>query len=352
MSSSGYPADFHKSPEPLPSPRTAAVREEEDSFQQQPLQLDHQFHLLQQIREDQVSIGGVAKNKDPTKDTYFEPYYTLSKLVYHLSRHIFQPEEYAVATWMGFWGLLAVTCANFVLSPMRDAAALQVGVQHIPRLTLASSLLAFLSSVPIGWLFEAPDPKRRKVWKTMGLTRGETQGTSLALFYRCFALCVLCYAVGFKAVDSSWSWIPQWLRISFQYTTTAEEKSANDIVSVVLTWIQTMLGQLGQLMYIAFFLVIHLMKLHSLSLIWGVASEAMEYEDVARKKGKEMALRRPSSRDIPSPIDKSSTRLQRLALLSFGGTLGGILGRYVLRQCLNLVCAYVFFSVSLPNRTQ
>ena len=107
----------------------------------------------------------------------------------------------AAATWIGFWALLHVTCATYVLTPMRDAIALAVGVDLMPQLTLASTVLAFRSSVPIGWLFEAPDPNRRLVWKRMGLTRGETQGTSLALFYRCFALILLSYAIGFPLLE-------------------------------------------------------------------------------------------------------------------------------------------------------
>ena len=56
------------------------------------------------------------------------------------------------------------------------------------------------------------------------------------------------------------------------------------------------------------------MKLHSLSLVWGVTTEAMEYEELARKR---------------KHIISNKTRLQRLALVSFGGTVGGVLGRYV-----------------------
>jgi hypothetical protein len=43
-------------------------------------------------------------------------------------------------------------------------------------------------------------------------------------------------------------------------------------------------SRFGKLFYVAFFLVVHLMKLHSLSLIWGVTSEAMEYEEQAEKR--------------------------------------------------------------------
>lgn len=282
--------------------------------------------------------------------TYFEPYYMSTKLIYSISLRIFQHEECAVATWIGFWALLNVTCANYVLSPMRDAVALQVGVQHIPKLTLASSVLAFLSSVPIGWLFEAPDPNRRKVWKKMGLTRGETQGTSLALFYRFFALSVLSYAIGFQLVD----WIHNgtllslisfvvpsaWLESLTNSTATTTAASAGAtttmgtetiwsfsamkglVFSTLSGWIPYILSQLGQFMYIAFFLVVHLMRLHSISLVWGVTTEAMEYEDVARK-GQEQ---RHSNTAIV-PKKKVKTRLQRLALVGFGGTLGGIWGR-------------------------
>lgn len=228
----------------------------------------------------------------------FRPQYHSTRLLQLLSKVLLM-NNYSIhenSTWMGFWALLFVTCANYVLSPMRDAVALAVGVANLPKLTLASTLLAVLSSVPIGWLFEAPDPKRRKLWKRMGLTRGDTQGTSLALFYRTFMVCILSYAFGFfvcRQKDGE-------QHIDFHAT------EANSVGGL---W--AILQQLGQLMYIAFFLVVHLMKLHSLSLIWGVTTEAMEYEDAARKR-----------HNIPS----SKTRLQRLAFIGFGGTLGGILG--------------------------
>jgi len=175
---------------------------------------------------------------------------------------------------------------------MRDAIALAVGVEHIPKLTLASTLLAVISSVPIGWLFEAPDPMRRKVWKRMGLTRGETQGTSLALFYRMFAMSVLSYAIGFKMVD---------------YFGTSESTASEQQWSLYAT--------LGQLLYVAFFLVVHLMKLHSLSLVWGVTTEAMEYEEVAQKR--------------MGNSGGSKSRLKRMAFVGFGGTLGGIFGSLI-----------------------
>jgi len=103
----------------------------------------------------------------------------------------------------GFLSLLLLTMANYMLSPMRDATALAVGVSHIPTLTLASTILALVSSVPMGRLFEVPDPMRRgKHWRDrIGLTRGETQGTSLALFLRCFAICLVGYALTFKVLE-------------------------------------------------------------------------------------------------------------------------------------------------------
>lgn len=244
------------------------------------------------------------------KQQAFHPMYNTSLFLEYLShtwwfqRNQKEGVMYS-STWLGFWAMLHITCANYVLMPMRDAVALAVGVQHMPTLTLASTVLAFVSSVPIGWLFEAPDPARRKILKKLGLTRGETQGTSLALFYRTFALSVLSYAVGFKSIrlfqNSSW----------------------------------VLLAHVGQFLYIAFFLVVHLMKLHSLSLMWGVTMETMEYEEVARKE------------------HGSKSRMKRLAFIGFGGTLGGILGSviasslaHVLKMSGLLVVAAILLEIS------
>jgi hypothetical protein len=293
----GFPDNFHKSPEPIPKHPASHPD-------------GHQYHLLGQIQEDQESIEETA---------YFTPCHRATKFVYWISQKVFQQEDFAVATWMGFWALHNVTCANYVLSPMRDAVALQVGVKNIPKLTLASSVLAFLSSVPIGWLFEAPDPSRRKVWKKMGLTRGETQGSSLALFYRFFALSVLSYAAGFRIVDlvrdGRLSWLPP-----FSWFDSSEKPEAADgsLLALVWEWIPLLISKLGKVMYIAFFLVVHLMKLHSISLVWGVTSEAMEYEDVARNGQQKKLGQKPKV---------TKTRLQRLSMVGFGGTLGGIWGR-------------------------
>ena len=235
---------------------------------------------------------------------FFQPLYSTTHIYASISRRLL-PQHYAplaAATWIGFWALLHVTCANYVLTPMRDAIALNIGVEHMPKLTLASTVLAFCSSVPIGWLFEAPDPNRRRLWKRMGLTRGETQGSSLALFYRCFAGILVSYAVGFQTIEL--------LRAN-----KVEDVPVIALAESVSHWwpdLKVLWVYLGQTLYIAFFLVVHLMKLHSLSLIWGVTTEAMEYEEVARKR---------------SRIESTKSRLQRLALVGFGGTLGGILGR-------------------------
>jgi hypothetical protein len=249
----------------------------------------------------------------------FLPYYTITRFLQRASQLLLQPhhtQPFASATWIGFWALFLVACGNHVLMPVRDAIALSVGVQHMPALTLASTSLAVLSSVPIGWLFEAPNPSRRRLWKNMGLTRGETQGTSLALFYRCFAGILVAYAAFFWA-----------LQVLQSTTTTKSSGSSTSRTSRSLAdgestttpdspyWDMNYLWtRIGQLAYIMFFLIVHLMKLHSTSLIWGVTTEAMEYEEVARKK---------------SHMESSKMRLQRLALIGFGGTLGGILGRYV-----------------------
>lgn len=47
-----------------------------------------------------------------------------------------------------------------------------------------------------------------------------------------------------------------------------------------------LLGKFGKAFYVMFFLVVHLMKLHSISLMWGVTSEAMEYEEQAELRAK------------------------------------------------------------------
>lgn len=47
-----------------------------------------------------------------------------------------------------------------------------------------------------------------------------------------------------------------------------------------------LLDKCGKGLYAAFFLVVHLMKLHSISLMWGVTSEAMEYEERAEMRAK------------------------------------------------------------------
>jgi len=316
-----------------------------------------------------------------------------------------------------------------MLGPMRDAAALAVGVSHIPALTLASTVLALGSSVPVGWLFEAPDPRRRRVWRRMGLTRGETQGTSLALFYRVFAFLLLSYALGFKIVDkfgkrsgngdddngggmggtnnvgddgaeeesaialvSSFflrlavtAGIPVPRILSYlegllldvlgmqqQQQQFAHVVSSSSVRAALERYMDESLPALffrafacvvnksGKVIYIMFFLVVHLMKLHSLSLIWGVTTEAMEYEETAelRRAAKDeregAAARGGSSADrglvvtgntglssanngvssSPSssagkPPSKSSLRLKRLGFVGFGGTLGGILGSVI-----------------------
>ena len=323
---------------------------------------NHQFHLLKQIQEDTAVFDddgdsaaaetlSTTRKEEPTKpqhhsslntdlrrqdSRHFEPQYKSTRLVYRVCNVFFTKEDYCHATWIGFWALFQVTCANYVLSPMRDAAALQIGVAHMPKLTLASSLLAFVSSVPIGWLFEAPDPGRRKLWKKMGLTRGETQGTSLALFYRWFALSLLSYAIGFLLVDLTKKY-PNLLPFASDSSYgEGVEAEATSIASAMWSWTGYFFSRLGQFMYIAFFLVVHLMKLHSLSLVWGVTTEAMEYEDVARK-----GLEQKQQHSFQQP-KKSKTRLQRLSLVGFGGTLGGILGRYE-----KLVLAF-----PLPRRTE
>jgi hypothetical protein len=114
-----------------------------------------------------------------------------------------------------------------------------------------------------------------------------------------------------------------------------------DTAVALWKYIPFWLAGIGQFMYVAFFQVMHLMKLHSISLVWGVTTEAMEYEDVARKQqqqqnearrkngsstGRLSTMGATSSENQLLP-SKSKTRLQRLGLVSFGGTLGSLWGR-------------------------
>jgi hypothetical protein len=263
-------------------------------------------------------------NNDYYQNTkvFFIPQSIFTKIAYAISRRVFDDanDDFAVATWLGFWAYLNVSCANLILKPIMDAVVLELGVENQPKLILASSVLAFLSSVPIGWLFEAPDPARRKIFKKMGMTRGETQGTSLALFYRFFAFSAVSYAVGFKLVNIEWI---------FGTKTESGENGDEENKLKMLTFL---IKKWGQCSYIAFFLVIHLMKLHSTSLIWGVTTEAMEYEEIARKQHENSLshqYNRRNNNNDATKAKKGKTRLQRLSRIQFGGTLGSIWGRYV-----------------------
>jgi len=363
----------------------------------------------------------------------FSPNCLSGKILTKISQKFVPPHKqhtHGGSALAGFFALLLVTCANYMLGPMRDAAALAVGVSHIPALTLASTVLALGSSVPVGWLFEAPNPMRRRVWKRMGLTRGETQGTSLALFYRVFAFLLLCYALGFKLVDkvgrgkegadgsnsedgseeeSAVSAIALiatfFLRLLMKVgvpihkilkslegrsggvlgmqkilsstgvlATYLESYEDESIPALFLHACASVVNKFGKVIYIMFFLVVHLMKLHSLSLIWGVTTEAMEYEETAEKRAKEKNSAQNSSSSSSAgglvmmggggqrkrngnnkngggdgsqasnngaskTPSKSSLRLKRLGFVGFGGTLGGILGSVIASfaaQILNL----------------
>jgi len=254
-----------------------------------------------------------SKTLQSPSQPLFYPQFVSTRFLQRMSKILLMKNysDHDNSTWIGFWALLTVTCGNYVLTPMRDAVALAVGVNNLPKLTLASTLLAVLSSVPIGWLFEAPDPNRRRLWKRMGLTRGETQGTSLALFYRCFAISLLSYSVGF------------WLFRSSDEPMEGRDPANRNLQHHPMAWwipqfAYSLLKEIGQVMYVAFFLVVHLMKLHSLSLIWGVTTETIEYEDIARKR---------------TNTESKKTRLERMAFVGFGGTLGGILGSAIASSC-------------------
>mmetsp|Transcript_22489 Transcript_22489/g.25310 ORF Transcript_22489/g.25310 Transcript_22489/m.25310 type:complete len:995 (+) Transcript_22489:34-3018(+) len=271
------------------------------------------------------------RSSSSSSTLFFIPQYTYTKIAYAISKRIFDDanDDFAVATWLGFWAYLNVTCANYVIKPITDAVVLQVGFQYMPQLSLASSVLAFLSSVPIGWLFEAPDPSRRKVFKKMGMTRGETQGTSLALFYRFFAASTLSYAVGFQLVDIIQNYgIAEWIfGTSINNNNDRDNETNNILFGTLWKTVPYLLKKWGQFIYIAFFLVVHLMKLHATSLVWGVTTEAMEYEEIARKQHEsDLNSNQNDGLAAATTIKKKKTRLQRLARIQFGGTLGGIWG--------------------------
>ena len=160
------------------------------------------------------------------------------------------------------------------------------------------------------------------------------------------------------------------------------------IPSLLLNTCSCMVNKFGKVIYIMFFLVVHLMKLHSLSLIWGVTTEAMEYEENAeqrRKNSEERNITKTSSgggfvmmggnnnsptRGGSSPSSspsrarsasfssskqqsKSSLRLKRLAFVGFGGTLGGIIGSviasfaaHILHLSVLLVIAAIMLELS------
>ncbi len=247
------------------------------------------------------------------------------KILTYLSTKFIPPSSHRTgSTFAAFLSLLILTMANYMLGPMRDAAALKVGVTHIPILTLASTILALASSVPMGWLFEAPNPSRRgRSWRgRVGLTRGETQGTSLALFLRCFAVCLFGYALSFKLMDLLAN---TWIAGSNEYTHTEvqgtrhgdsilpDNEDLHSQVQELLTKVEhesvwgyisrvgsILLGKFGKVFYVAFFLVVHLMKLHSISLMWGVSSEAMEYEEQAELRSKRKMRKRERTESLHS----------------------------------------------------
>lgn len=353
--------------------KTKSMLDEEMDYYPQPEDFPtcNNIHLVPStIRTD---ADTTAAAPPPAPSLQFIPYYTVTKLLQRLSKALFvQSHQYSPtnnATWIGFWAMFLVTCSNYVLMPMRDAIALAVGVEHIPKLTLASTVLAFGSSVPIGWLFEAPDPSRQSFLKNIGLTRGETQGTSLALFYRFFALSLWSYAIGFLILELIQSMLGDNDNGNERTTTTTTftgvgVEGENGIINNnnsrawIVAYAKVCLSHVGQVMYVAFFLVVHLCKLHSLSLVWGVTTETMEYEETERKRSLVKQQREEerqqqldqqqnngstttttttpaagtSSSSSPEEPPSTKLRLQRLAFVGFGGTVGGILGRYVVNS--------------------
>jgi len=284
-----------------------------DAYQSSPLRPAHRGYSSYSTQSSSSSSSSLPTRAKPL---LFSPQFKCTKITHAISRYIFDDtdDNYAVATWLGFWALFNVSCANYVLKPIMDSVVLQLGVENLASLTFAGTILSFLSSVPIGWLFEAPDPKRRKVFKKMGMTRGETQGTSLALFYRFFALSALLYSLGFQMVD--WSRKLEWMKnfgvIKWMFETNTNEDGTSNKDAII----PFLVDKLGQFMYVAFFLLVTLMTRHSTSLVWGVTTEAMEYEEIARKQHGNSGK-------------NNKTQLQRLDRIQFGATIGGIWGSVI-----------------------
>jgi hypothetical protein len=143
---------------------------------------------------------------------------------------------------------------------------------------------------------------------------------------------------------------PRMRRFVSPYVAILETCSHESVTALFLRACACVVNKFGKVIYIMFFLVVHLMKLHSLSLIWGVTTEAMEYEEGAEERmaaarerlgggGGLARLGGGGGGNTTTPGDddeaddesagpsKSCLRLKRLGFVGFGGTLGGILGR-------------------------
>eukprot|EP00934_Nitzschia_sp_Nitz4_P006257 Nitzschia sp. Nitz4//scaffold405_size10492//8242//9993//NITZ4_009073-RA/size10492-processed-gene-0.11-mRNA-1//-1//CDS//3329551118//6247//frame0 len=206
------------------------------------------------------------------------------------------------STSLGATLLCTVTMSLSMLSPLRDAVALQLGVDWLPQLTLASSLLAFLSSVPIGWLFEAPDPARRRFWKKMGVTRGETQGTSLALMFRFFGVGICLYTT---------------VRAVLGGGNVSASGSSHSTTALLIMAVS-----------VAFYLWVHVIKLHATSLVWAVTTQAMDFQQAHEQyhDNSSTASDHHNTNNNNTTASNKSQRLASLSRVGLGGTIGGLLG--------------------------
>jgi len=153
----------------------------------------------------------------------------------------------------------------------------------------------------------------------------------LALFYRVFSGVLVFYSVLYTSSTV--------LQPSDDYGGSNDSSSSSNN--------NTMTTMIGQYLYIAFFLIIHLMKLHSLSLVWGVTTEAMEYEEVTLLKEEQQ---NQSQHSLPK-----QTKLERFSYIGFGGTIGGILGSVLastLAKVLHLSGLLLFSAILLEISAQ
>jgi len=214
------------------------------------------FRQVSAVPEESIPLTLLT----PPSVVSYSPIYTSVRFLFRLNRYLQRSHLDHSTTLLGFWLLLVLQAAQSLVAPTRDALLVTIGVSHLPALTVGTTLLALCATVPTAWIMEAPNPSRSPWMRKCGLTRGDTQGTSLALLDRVYA--VVCFTAALAPPYCQWT------------------------------------------IYTVFYLLGHVLKLHVVSLVWGVVTESMEYESASN----------------------DNRRLQRLGWMGLGGTVGTLLG--------------------------